>query len=89
MAAMTEDSAWEALAGQMFAETVREGQSAREVIDDLQADRLRQALRHLGRASGVRLRTARMADTVVVARLDSQLWQDDGATMRAKLTPPA
>lgn len=84
---MTEDSACEALAGQMFAETVRDGQSARRVVDDLQADRIREALRRLGRANGVRLRTARMTNTVAVARLDAQVWQDDQATMRAKLTP--
>ena len=36
---------------------------------------------------GVRIRTARMGDTVVVARLDARLWKDDAATMRRKLTP--
>jgi hypothetical protein len=56
-------------------------------VDDLEAEGLRAALRRLGRARDVRLRTARMDETVVVARLDAQLWQDDRATMRAKLTP--
>ena len=29
-----------------------------------------------------------MDHAVVVARLDAELWRDDRATMRAKLTPP-
>jgi len=56
-------------------------------VDDLEAEGLRAALLRLGRARDVRLRTARIDETVVVARLDAQLWQDDRATMRAKLTP--
>ena len=76
------------LADQMFVEMVRDGQSARQVVDDQEAARLRASLRDLGRTRGVLLRTARVDQTVVVARLDAQLWQDDQATMRAKLTPP-
>jgi hypothetical protein len=37
----------------------------------------------------VRIRTARMDSTVVIARLDAAIWQDGAATMRRKLTPPA
>ncbi len=76
------------LAEEMFAETVRDGQSARHVADDVDAERVRSTLRELGRAHDVRLRTARTGTTVVVARLDAQLWRDDRATMRAKLAPP-
>jgi hypothetical protein len=76
------------LAEEMFAEAQRDGQSARSVVDDVDAEEVREALRRLGRTSGVRLRTARMGPTVVVARADAQLWRDDQATMRAKLTPP-
>jgi hypothetical protein len=77
------------LAGAMFDEAVAVGQSARTVPDDAEADAVRRALRELGAAEGVRLRTARLDDTVVVARLDAAIWTDDTATMRAKLTPPA
>lgn len=77
------------LADQMFEETVREGQSARRVDDDAEAALVREALRSRGQATGVRLRTARLGRTVVVARLDAAVWQDDGAIMRSKLTPPA
>lgn len=76
------------LAEMMFVETLAEGQSARYVRDDGRAAAVREALRECGRAAGVRLRTARMDDIVVVARLDADLWRDDRATMRRKLTPP-
>ena len=35
-----------------------------------------------------RLRTARMDTAVVVVRVDADLWKQDAATMRTKLTPP-
>jgi hypothetical protein len=50
---------------------------------------VRADLRSLARDAGVRIRTARMESTVVIARLDAAIWQDDAATMRRKLTPPA
>jgi hypothetical protein len=85
---MTEEqAALDALAEQMFDETAEDGQSARRVVEDAEAQRLRTLLRDLGRARGVRLRTARIDQTVAVARLDAAVWQDDQATMRAKLTP--
>ncbi|WP_139210070.1 hypothetical protein [Microlunatus flavus] len=77
------------LAETMFAEALAAGQSTRAVADDAVADEVRQALRDLGRTADVRLRTARMNDLVVVARLDAAIWTDDTATMRAKLTPPS
>lgn len=77
------------LADLMFAETVRDGQSARRVPDDADAERLRALVRDFGTEQAVRLRTARLDDSVLVARLDAQVWRDDRATMRAKLTPPA
>ena len=87
MDAKTDDA--QQLADAMFAETVAAGQSARTVADDTRADEVREALRALGREAGVRLRTARMDDLVVVARLDAAIWSDDTATMRAKLAPPS
>ena len=76
------------LADEMYAEALRDGQSARRVEDE-DVDAVRSRLRERGRADGVRLRTARLGGTVVVARLDAELWRDDRATMRSKLTPPA
>lgn len=72
----------------MFEQACDEGQSARRVPDGAQADAVREELRRLGRDAGVRLRTARLDDLVVVARLDAAIWTDDTATMRSKLTPP-
>ena len=73
----------------MLTECVAAGQSARRVADDADAAAVRAALRARARASGTRIRTARLDDTVVVARTDAALWTDDTATMRRKLTPPA
>lgn len=72
----------------MFAEVVADGQSARTVADEAVAAEVREALRTRGREARVRLRTARIDDLVVAARLDAAIWSDDTATMRAKLTPP-
>ena len=77
------------IARAMVDETRRDGQSARRVPDEREADAVRDELRRIGREVDVRLRTARMDDLVVVARLDAAVWDDDTATMRAKLTPPA
>ena len=76
------------LADAMFAEVMADGQSARRLVDAGVASAVREALRTRSRAVGVRLRTARMDDVVVAARLDAAIWTDDTATMRAKLTPP-
>ena len=82
------DDMEQALAGEMFAQAMEDGQSARRVESDARAATVRENLRRLGRSAGVRLRTARMDDLVVVARLDAALWNDDARTMRSKLTPP-
>ena len=74
------------LARAMFIECVESEQSVRRVPDDDQAAALRAELRALARRDGVRIRTARMDDTVVGVRLDAQVWHDDAATMKRKLT---
>jgi hypothetical protein len=74
------------LAAQMLAECAREGQSARVVPRDADAAELRAEIRRRARADGVRIRTARMDDTVVAVRMDAAIWRDDAATMRRKLT---
>jgi hypothetical protein len=75
------------LAREMFDECLREELSARVASDDEQAAAVRAQLRRLGREQQVRIRTARMVDTVLLVRLDAQIWNDDAATMRRKLTP--
>lgn len=73
----------------MLSQCVDVGQSARRVDSDADAATLRGELRRSARAAALRIRTARLGDTVVVARTDAQLWRDDAATMRRKLTPPS
>ncbi|RKS77956.1 hypothetical protein CLV35_1661 [Motilibacter peucedani] len=75
------------LAQEMFAQCVAEEQSARWVSTDDEASRLRAELRRLARAAGVRVRTARAGDSVVVVRLDAAVWDEDATSMRRKLTP--
>jgi len=75
------------LAREMFDECLRGELSARVASDDEQTAAVRAQLRRLGREQQVRIRTARMVDTVVLVRLDAQIWNDDAATMRRKLTP--
>jgi hypothetical protein len=76
------------LAAQMLAQAAIDGQSARTVHCDAEAEALRQALRELSRAEHIGVRTARLDTAVVVVRLDADLWNQDAATMRTKLTPP-
>lgn len=76
------------LAEDMFDECSAQGQSARTVSDAQDRVRLRNGLRRRARAAGVRVRTAHRDGVVLVARVDARVWQDDAATMRAKLTPP-
>jgi hypothetical protein len=71
----------------MAAEMFAEGQAARRVPSDDDAATVRADLRSLAKDAGVRIRTARMESTVVIARLDAAIWQDDAATMRRKLPP--
>lgn len=71
----------------MLADCESAGQSARRV-PAATANDLRVALRDTARQRQMRIRTAQMEDVVVVARVDARLWNDDAATMRAKLVPP-
>lgn len=77
----------EALAAAMLDAVVADGQHATRVPDDADAEAVRAALRALARRREVRIRTARLDDAVVAARLDAALWEDDAATMRRKLAP--
>ena len=56
-----------------------DGQAARTVHSDADADALRQALRELSRAEHIGIRTARLDTGVVVVRLDADLWNQNGA----------
>jgi hypothetical protein len=76
-----------ATAQQMFEECLTDGQSVRAMAEKPAADAIRGELRRLARAQGVRIRTAWFDQTVAVVRLDAQVWSDDAATMRSKLTP--
>jgi hypothetical protein len=78
----------EALAHGLWTTARSEEQSARRIPDDHVADAVRIRIRQLARADGVRIRTARMDDAVVVVRLDAKVWTEDAATMRRKLAPP-
>lgn len=77
----------ERMAHEMLAECAAEGQSARVIGPDAAAAEVRAAIRTSARASGVRIRTARMDDTVVAVRTDAEIWHTDAATMRRLLTP--
>ena len=76
------------LAAKMLAQAAVDGQSARTVPSDADAQALRRALRELSRADAIGIRTARIGTAVVVVRVDADLWKQDAATMRTKLTPP-
>jgi riboflavin biosynthesis pyrimidine reductase len=76
-----------AMSDSMFAECMETGQAARVVPDDESAESIRQLLRATAKDAGVGIRTARTDDTVVVVRVDADVWDDDAATMREKLTP--
>ena len=76
------------LAAEMWAVARVREQCARRVMSDADADAIRARIRHLAATDGIKIRTARMADTVVVVRLDAKVWSQDAATMRKKLAPP-
>lgn len=76
------------LAERMLESCARDQQCARRVPDDAEADALRVRLRVLARDRGIRIRTARLDDAVVVVLADADVWHEDGATMRRKLAPP-
>ena len=77
------------LAHELWTQCLAEEQSVRRVTREKEANETRAQVRRLAREAGVRIRTARMGDTVVVVRLDARIWKDDVATMRRKLTPQA
>lgn len=72
----------------MYDECLARGQSARTVPDAKDRVLVRSGLRRGARSAGVKVRTADRDGVVLVARVDAQVWHDDAATMRAKLTPP-
>jgi hypothetical protein len=84
---VTEDA--ERLAEELWAVARAEEQVVRVVADDALADAVRALVRRRAAAEGVRVRTARMDDTVVVVRRDARIWDQDAATMREKLARPA
>jgi hypothetical protein len=81
---MTPES--EPLATQMWSTARVNEQCVQAVPDDSVASEVRQLVRRLAREDGIRIRTARMGDSVVVVRLDAQIWKQDATTMRRKLT---
>lgn len=77
----------EQLATEMWSTARSEQQCARVVPDDGVAREVRERVRRLALADGIKVRTARLGDTVVIVRLDAEVWNEDAATMRRKLTP--
>lgn len=77
----------EQLATEMWSTARSEQQCARVVPDDGVAREVRERVRRLALADGIKVRTARFGDTVVIVRLDAEVWNEDAATMRWKLTP--
>jgi hypothetical protein len=77
----------EELATDMWAVARSEEQCARVIPDEQLAAAVRSHVRSFAQQDGVKIRTARLDDTVVVVRLDAKIWTDDTATMRRKLTP--
>lgn len=74
-----------ATAQDMWAIAREQEQCARRIESDDLAARIRAELRRLAARDRIKIRTARLADTVVV-RLDARVWRQDAATMRAKLS---
>lgn len=75
----------ERLAMQIWSIARTQEQCTRLVPDESIASEVRERVRRLALQEGVKIRTARLGDTVVVVRLDAQVWNDDTATMRRKL----
>ena len=80
---MTDEA--ERLAARIWSTAREEEQCVRRIPDDRMAAAVRQRVRELARADGIRIRTARSGEAVVVVRLDAQVWHEDAATMRRKL----
>lgn len=76
-----------AVADGMWAVAREHEQCARRVPSDEAAARIRARLRQLAARDRIRIRTARVDDTVVVVRLDAKVWHESAASMRSKLTP--
>lgn len=74
------------VARELFDAALRDEQAVRLVPSDRDAQAVRSGVRALARAADVRIRTARMDHTVVVVLREAAVWQQDAATMRAKLT---
>lgn len=78
----------EELAAVLLDEAVEQEQATRRIRSNDDAAAVRAIVRRLARQRGVRIRTARIDETVAVVRTDAAIWTDDAATMRAKLAPP-
>lgn len=76
------------LAAKMLAQAAAGGQSACTVLSDDDADALHQKHSRLVSCRPDRLPPARMHTAVVVIRVDADVWSQDAAMTRAKLTPP-
>ena len=77
----------EAVARAMVDTATAEEQCVRRVPGDADAAAVRARVRTLARQRGLRIRTARLDDTVAVVRLDAAVWHQDAATMRRLLAP--
>ncbi|MFJ4159796.1 hypothetical protein [Microbacterium testaceum] len=77
------------LASRLLDRAVAHGQAVVRCDASTPSDDVREHVRALARAQGLRVRTGMLDDVLVVARADADLWNDDTPTMRAKLTAPA
>jgi len=76
------------IAEQLMADCLANEQAVRVVTSSAAAAEVRREVRTRARQAGVRIRTARMQDRVVVVLCSAALWGESAAVMRAKLTPP-
>lgn len=76
----------ERLATEMWSIARSNEQCARVIPDNGIAAEVRELVRRSAREDGIKVRTARMGDSVVIVRLDAQVWHEDAATMRRKLS---
>lgn len=75
------------LATEMWSIAKTEEQCAQVVPDDALADEVRALVRRLASNDGIRVRTARMNDALVIVRYDAKVWTQGASTMRRKLAP--
>jgi len=83
------DSEAEALAAELWSIARDEQQASRRIASDSLAERVRAGIRVRAAADGVKVRTARIGDAVVVVRRDADVWGESAAEMRRKLLPNA